>query len=277
MLAEAVTALLTPASRAARTLGYPAAQAGLAARAKRNRAAWADHLAAARAFVAEAAAQAAQTRTAVILGSGLLDEVPIDALADRFETVICVDVVHPPALARRMRRERTNVKFFMGDVAGMIDRVASVAAAAASAGGPPPRLPESEPRLRLDLTTCDLVVSANLATQLPVLPIKHLRRRLGDAYSVETLDAWSDRIIAAHLAWLRRSFDCPICLFADDWREVQAKDGTVLERRPSLPDEFDAPPPDAEWRWEIAPLGEGPPGERETRWVKGWRDIRRMP
>jgi len=212
---------------------------------------------------------------AVLLGSGRLMEVPIDALAARFETVICVDVVHPPGVARRRRAATPNVKFFMGDVAGMIDRVASVAAAAAATRAPPPPPPESRPRLNLDLSTCDFVVSANIATQLPVLPIRHLRARLGEAYDVEALDAWSDQIIRAHLRWLRDSFRCPICLFADDWRETTDRAGKLLERRPSLPDDFDAPTPDSEWRWDIAPMGEGAPGEAEVRWVKAWRDLRR--
>jgi hypothetical protein len=47
-----------------------------------------------------------QKRTAVVLGSGLLRDVPIRELAAAFDTVVLIDLVHVASVRLRMKAER---------------------------------------------------------------------------------------------------------------------------------------------------------------------------
>ena len=273
MIREAIELMLTPAPKVARALGYPAEQIAFAARARRRQADWRSHLEASRALTAAAvAALAGPRRRCVVLGSGALLEIDPALLSDRFEEVVFVDLCHPPFAARHWRK-RGNLKFMHGDASGLAQAVVS-AAQSARAAGVAPELPEGRPALRLDPERCDLVISANLLTQLAVLPTRYLTRRFGvDAYGVDALDSWADRMMRAHIDWLRAGFACPICLISDDEKETIAADGTVEERFPVLPDDLGLRAPDRSWRWDIAPKGERPDGGVQSRTVKGWIDL----
>ena len=54
---------------------------------------WAPHEANCQTFIRETVAGIKQRRTAVVLGSGLLRDVPIEFLARSFDTVVLVDLV----------------------------------------------------------------------------------------------------------------------------------------------------------------------------------------
>ena len=78
MILEALTWTLTPCDRAARRLGYLHAAIGLQSRAARCREAWREHRARARQAVRVSLQQCSGRRTALVLGSGLLGEIPLD-------------------------------------------------------------------------------------------------------------------------------------------------------------------------------------------------------
>ncbi|MGO8656138.1 hypothetical protein ACC771_10775, partial [Rhizobium ruizarguesonis] len=63
-------------------------------RAGRCAADWAEHEEMSRNAIRAAMADLRQKRTAVVLGSGLLRDVPIEELAKGFDTVVLVDLVH---------------------------------------------------------------------------------------------------------------------------------------------------------------------------------------
>lgn len=274
MLYETLLYMVTPAPRFVRAMGYPREQIAIQGRARRHADAWAPHLAACHALIEEAMATGG--RRAVVLGSGLLLEIPLQAMAERFEEVICVDLVHPPWVVRPVRRAFANVRFLAGDASGMIERFVRTVTHNRATGGMP-NLPDSQPRLQLAPERCDFVVSANLLSQLSVAPCRFLQKMLGaDRVPISVLDAWADGVMRAHLAWLRTTFDAPLCLFADDWRETRDRAGTVVERMRAFPEDTALPEPDREWRWDIAPMGERPDGESQARFVKGWLDIRRL-
>ncbi|MFX8676799.1 hypothetical protein ABTM32_22370, partial [Acinetobacter baumannii] len=84
----------TPSTLDARRLGYVSAAISLWARGSRCRRDWKAHEARAKAAMIAASETLTQRRTCVVLGSGLLRDVPLDDLAARFERVILVDIVH---------------------------------------------------------------------------------------------------------------------------------------------------------------------------------------
>ena len=85
MFAELIEWLTTPCPSTARRLGYLREAIAIRARHRRHRENWRPHLDATRAFVERAAAIPPRKRTAVLLGSGALIDVPIDALAAVYE------------------------------------------------------------------------------------------------------------------------------------------------------------------------------------------------
>ena len=164
MLIEAIHYLTTPASRAQRRLGYLSESVRLLSRSRRCRLAWADHLAAARSAIMQSCADLVRRRTAVILGSGLLDDVPLSYLAERFERVILVDMIHPWP-ARWMARRHANVSLQIVDLSGCANWLR----------GEGER--HADPLAVFNSDDVDLVVSANLLSQLPILPVDWFESR----------------------------------------------------------------------------------------------------
>ena len=96
---------------------------GLWSRGKRCRKYWADHEEKSKQFIAAEIAKLKMRRTCVVLGSGLLRDVPIELLAKTFDTVVLIDLAHLNAARMKVGKlkQSRNVKFIHRDVAE-IDR-----------------------------------------------------------------------------------------------------------------------------------------------------------
>lgn len=249
MLAEILTWLATPASAEARRLGYLKAAIGLQSRAARCRAAWSSHLAHCHDAVRASVARCPRRNTALVLGSGLGLEFPLEELAGGFDHVVLADIVHLPAIRRRAARH-PNVELLSVDLAALAPpllRAAPRDAAAIHALIAPPSLP---PAL---LATTDWVISCNLLSQLPMLPVAWLERRRNMA--PVDLERIGRRIMACHLEWLG-SLPGVRCLIADAEQTVRDAEGRILEST-NLAAAFDLDRhATASWTWELAPAGE---------------------
>lgn len=267
MLREAGEWLLTPCSGQARRWGYLTQQVSLAARARRCRPAWRGHLEACHQLVHEAMARvpgpAGQGRV-VVAGAGLLLEVPLSDLLARFAQVVLVDMVHPWPV-RWAARRWPQIQLVAADLSAVLIPLEAVLAAG---DGRP--LPDPDPASLPGLGPVDLVISANLLSQLPLLPLDGVvagRYR----YPEDALTAFAQRIIHGHLNWM-----CHLggvaCLFTDRESRLEHA-GAVEDRDDSL---FGAilPAPQREWTWVIAPA---PECDRHRDWVNqmsGWVDLR---
>ncbi|AWN54369.1 hypothetical protein [Methylobacterium sp. 17Sr1-1] len=258
MLLDLLHWLVQPASPAARRLGYAGDSVRLASRSRRCRAAWAPHLAAAKDAVRAAMDNLPRRDTAVVLGSGLLDDVPIDSLAGAFRRVVLVDAVHPWR-GRLRARGHPNVARLVHDLSGTQDLLLG------RGEGFGPVLP---PVCR----EADLVVSANLLSQLPILPVARLEAagRLGPWTDPEAFGA---RIVAAHLDALA-GLPARVCLVADRDETEEDRDGRVLERIDLLYGVDPGPAP-REWEWVLAPFGEVARDRRLVHRVAAWPEWRR--
>jgi len=237
MLAEALAWLLTPASTTARRMGHLGEAIAIAARHRRCRRAWAPHLAASRAALLASARTAPGHGTALILGSGPLLDVPLRELADLFESVWLVDLVHPWS-SRLQARRYANVRLIEHDVTECLVRL------------------PAEPVLPgwlLDEPGIDWVASVNLLSQLPVLPTRWLRARHPEMSEADVA-RFGASLMCNHLAWLAR-FRAPVCLLADVEQTALDAAGKVRAQC-----EFGALLADwrieADWRWDLAPPGE---------------------
>ncbi len=261
MLAEMLLYRLTRAAPWADALGLREGAVRLWSRHGRCRRAWAPHLENTRRFVAEAAAAAPGRRTALVLGSGLLADVPLDALRAKFARVVLVDAVHLPTVRWRVRN-MPGVELAEADLSGT---------AAALAQGAPPPVPGSA--FGLDDPTVDFVVSLNLVSQLPLTPANWLTDRLGQ--SEETADAYGRRVVEAHFAHLAR-FAAPVCMVGDAVREYLDRSGHVAETEDALWG-HPAPAADAGWTWDVAPLGEHDRNYAIRNRVFAIRELRAVP
>ena len=113
----------------------------------------------------------------------------------------------------------------------------------------------------IDDPEVDLVVSLNLLSQLPVIPVRSLDGRAAP----EPLAAMAQDLVRSHLADLARSRASTL-LVSDVERVVVGRDGREVERG-SLIADLPEPAHDREWWWDIAPAPEADPETSERRRV----------
>jgi hypothetical protein len=112
------------------------------------------------------------------------------------------------------------------------------------------RIPAPKPRPPEEYSAFDFVVSANLLSQVAVVPLRFLAQRV--PLSADAANAYARDIAKAHLDHLN-DFGCVRCLIADTERRIVARDGTVQRTEAQLPG-VALPPHNHSWRWELAPF-----------------------
>ncbi|NQW08700.1 MAG: hypothetical protein HQ481_02280 [Alphaproteobacteria bacterium] len=220
---------MSPALPLARKTGHLSEFVAIAARRRRRRADWAAHEGRTRGFVERVAATVEADGIAVILGAGHVDDIPLDALAARFEAVVLVDLAFSLATCRAAQR-LGNVECWRRDVTESLDSLPEV----------------REPEAFLDDPRVRFVASVNLLSQLGVIPT----RTMAD----EDADTLSRRLIEAHLRWLSR-FGCPVVLITDAAVEVVDRSDAVTATLDPMKG-VTLPPAAETWTWDIAPRGE---------------------
>jgi len=243
MLAEMLLYRLTRVAPWIDTLGYREGAVRLWSRARRQRKAWASHTARTREEVLAGIASCAKRRTALILGSGVLSDVPMAELSAAFERVVLADIVHLPTISWRARRY-PNVTLATIDLTG----VGQALAASADKPWPSPGSVYGH-----DDPTVDYVVSLNLVSQLPLTPCDRVEAALGLAEGAA--DDYGRAVVAAHFIHLRGFRGARVLVIGDRQRIYRDREDHVFETEDAL---FGVPipGPDAEWDWDVAPLGE---------------------
>ena len=245
MIHEALTWLTTPAPDWARKLGYLRELIAIDARYRRCRAAWEPHLKASHDTIRKAIARCERRRQAVVYGSGLLLDIPIDDLSNAFRNVTLVDAAHLRKTRRTLRRF-DNVGCVEADVSGV------ALGLLLGAGKGADRLPQPAAPPMDASSSIDLVVSANLLAQLPIIPLRFLDRRLG--LPGDAQHDYARAIMRAHLDHLA-GFGAVRCLITETRSERVSDDGTVLESSDVLRG-LELPMAERSWDWTVAPVGE---------------------
>ncbi len=208
-------------------------------RAGRCNKAWAEHEANSRRAILSAMADCKQRRTAVVLGSGLLRDVPIRELAAAFDTVVLVDLVHIATVRLKMRRKTyRNVRLIERDLSGYDELTAG-------------KVPEPLGFLR-NVPYLDFVVSANLLSQIG----RGVQRRF-EAERGGMPDDTVEQLIAAHLAGLSR-MPFKSCLITDVSYAVIDRNGKTHEEA-DLMHGVEVADARANWTWPVVPTGEESP------------------
>ena len=157
MIGEFIRYATTYAPERTRKFGYLKRLIALEFRARRLTTAWQSHQRSTRNLIVKASDLCEQQRIAVVLGSGLLLEVPLKALTEKFERVYLVDIFHMPQV-RREAKKYFNVKLLTGDITGVFAAIKEGSPPGGHTPPPPPRIPH--------LKEADLIVSCNCLMQL---------------------------------------------------------------------------------------------------------------
>lgn len=259
MLAEAVKYAAARLRGQGDPHGHLTQQVALWARHRRHSAAWEPHLARCRALALAAARACPKDarRTALVLGSGLLLEVPIEALSALFERVLLADMAFVPEVRARAAG-LGNVTALETDLTGCLDRLPGVL------GGP---LPDVLGELAASVPGLDFVYSANLLSQLPLFVLEALPPDAEQGRRAELAAA----LVRQHLHGLS-ALGRPACLITDV-TEQGLRQGAV-EYETDLLFGVDPGLEGESWVWDMAPDGEAVRGLDVQRQVLGVLDAR---
>lgn len=239
MLWEAIQTVMTRSLPAARKLGYVHEAIGLYARYRRVRRSWQPHLQSCHAFIAQTVAATTPRDAVLVLGSGWGLDIPLTTLEHTYRHVYLVDIVHPRAIRRRSRH-RDTLTLIEGDLSGLVTALAQ-APHRLSLLLQAPRFPHLPP--------ADLILSCNLLSQLPLLPLRYAAQHGGlDVAQV------ARTILLAHARWLA-SLHTPVCLLSDYAMLTYDRQGMCVAQDDLLAG-LSLPAGEAEWDWEIAPWRE---------------------
>ena len=243
MLAEWFRHLTTPCDPKLKRMGYLKELISIDARHKRCFEAWAPHLEHSKKLILEAA-EGIPRRRVTVLGSGLLLDIPLEALSGLFEDVVLVDFLHLPATQKRVA-EMVNVRLITADLSGVADTTWDHVQEHRTVPLP---APNAETEFCQD---SDLVVSANLLTQLPLAPMGWAQE--GGGYGEDDIKTFARAIIDHHLEFLG-GLPGRVCLLCETERQIM--DGG--ERLQVIDPLFGAtlPASGMKWIWTIAPRPE---------------------
>ena len=237
--------LLTRCPRSVRAMGYLKEAIAIRARYRRVKNHWRSHIDRCRSVILGAMEECPSHRKAVVLGGGLLHDVPLAELAARFREVILVDIVHP-IFSRWTTRKWKNVRRVTADITNTVEDLYWVS------DEPEKPLPKSIPTLFLDDEEVDFTVSINILSQLPCMPLDYLAYQR--AHPSRERDDYARDVIQAHLDYLER-LPGRVVLITDVERLKIDMLRRVVERKDLL---FGLKLPMAgeEWEWQLAPCPE---------------------
>ena len=245
MLLDLFTYLTTSCSPYVRRLGYLDETISMRRRYRRNKAAWQPHLDNTYAFVLALAEKTQNRNKVVILGSGLLLDVPLAELSTMFREVVLMDVVCLPEV-RRQIKGYGNVSFIERDVTNIAERLYTNRQQGIH------ELPKVISAHSAIDKNAGLIISLNILSQLWVIPRTYAaNQRPGLPH--DQVEEWCRQIVESHYAFLR-SLSCDVCLVADHEFVKRDHGGSIISRASTVYN-LVLPEPDASWTWNIVPAG----------------------
>ena len=247
MFSELIAHITTPCPQYVRHMDYLSETIAMRGRYRRNRTAWQPHLEHTRRVVLSAAEKSRNRGKVVVLGAGLLLDVPIEELSTMFREVVLLDIVFLPEV-RRSVKHYGNVTLVQRDVTNMAQKLYENIQQGLS------ELPEAAPLVpEIDGST-GLVVSLNILSQLWVVPRAYALRKRA-SLDEDCVDEWCGRIVASHYDFLQ-SMSCDTCLVADHEFVKRDREGRLVSKSSTLFG-LALPAPDVSWTWNIMPPGRG--------------------
>lgn len=241
MLREALQYLITPCAPVYRKMGYLKELIAIEARYRRTGKYWKQHQQKTSDYILRHIHGESKPERVVVLGAGLLLDIPFRELSRRCEQLVLVDVVFSRKV-RSLARKHGNIYLLEHDVTGLANEMGRIKNA---------ELPEPACSLPYDLGSKDYLLSINILSQLPLIPLKFAHRYIPDEAA---LDKWAGDIVRAHLDGLREQHT-NVLLVTDIHHRLTNREGAVVEEYDCL---FGNTLTGEEecWNWEYAPEGE---------------------
>jgi hypothetical protein len=245
---EFYSSITTSCPQYVRHMDYLSEILAMRGRYRRNRTAWTPHLHNTRRFLLSAAERCQNRNKAVVLGAGLLLDVPLYELALMFREVVLVDIYFLPEVRRAVKRY-ANVRLMLIDITNMAQKLHENIHRGIC------ELPEALPALAEADHNTGLVASVNLLSQLWVIPRAYAMVKLRGLLDEEQVDNWCRQIVESHYAFLL-SLPCSVCLVAD-FEFVKRDHAGKIASHESTIFNFRLPAPEKFWTWHIMPINEG--------------------
>lgn len=248
MIREALIFLLTPTSSIAKKYGFLYQSIALQHRFERCKKIWLPHLKNCQDLFQDTIKNLTEKKSIVILGSAHLHEIPMHLLVENFEHITLVDIVHPLKhhwLAKRNSR----LTLITQDLSKCLDQLDSVK----SLEDLHHLIAQLENQVLFEFKA-DLIVSANILSQLALLPMESLEKKLKRPLTIAEKDKISTAFAEMHVRNLRQCEGTKL-LYSD--REVIYRDPQGQEiYRGHYPVSFTGFKKIKDWIWLLAPLKE---------------------
>ena len=243
MITEFIQYLFTKSSKSARDLGYVYSSIALEKRARRQQKDWAQHIQKCHSMW-ESLFSEAQYKKVAVIGSGPLLETPMEFLIDQCEEVHLIDIVHPTKVKKRWGGN-SKVKFHTADVTGAVRWLHALKKA-------PQNVNFNAPESPLNV---DLVVSANLISQLSLEPSWYLKKKFDLQEDHPLIQDLIKKMGEQHIEHLKTYSASKIVMYTDIERIYLSPKKELLETHSSrVPDQLGNEIQG--WDWSICPLGE---------------------
>jgi len=232
-----------PDERMFRRMGYFDDQSGILRRYRREREHWDTHLQNTRQSVIDAM-QRKNRKSAAVLGSGWLLDVPVEEMSRYFEKVYLFDVRHPAEVKKKIKW-LNNVEFRVCDISCFARPVYEYVKQNRNCRERPP-ISVIQPQTTLDLSGFDFVFSCNILNQLDILLIEYMRQFF--ELSKEETTVFRNNVQQHHIRQLPRNRSCLVA----DYEEIfYSPDGKEISRRNSVYRPIAQRPDARRWTWEF--------------------------
>ncbi len=255
MILEWFEYLVTPASAEAKKWGHLKQSIALRARATRQKDNWKSHLENCHQLVERFLEEKrASAKSIMILGSGHLFDIPQSIFDQQknpqFQKIYLVDLVHPLEIRKRAQSD-PRIELLEGDLAGGMPESFLVADLKKYFKNLAP----------LDLPSADLVISANLMSQLPLPAVQSAEKWLKHANSkddFETLRSLIEEQMSQYHWQQLELFSrrgSSVLFWTDFEKHFYDANGEKILQESSLGN-FVIPNLAGSWFWDIAPVPE---------------------
>jgi len=226
-----------------RKMGYFNDQSGILRRYRREREGWDAHLLKTRGFAVEAM-QGKNSKSAAVLGSGWLLDVPVEEMSRYFEKLYLYDIRHPAETKKRVKL-LGNVELRVCDISCYANSVYEYVKKYRNHRHRPP-ISDIQPQNALDLSEFDFVFSCNILNQLDILLIDYLSQFFD--LSHEEAVTFRSAVQSRHIDILPRNRSCMVA----DYKEITlTPNGKEISCRASVYHPVTQRTDASRWVWEF--------------------------